>query len=158
MKITNESVIKNGEKELIDAIVGDLDWHKIETVFKEKHQLGIQDDVEYRQGEIVVHNGNVAYKLDYDVKLTLSILFDRSGDCLAVVTSGNGGDESEQKNVTQSESVQTEAAASSRFSYLDGNETPEEEEPIELSNVIENQADAAEEELLELTEVVKYAS
>ena len=114
--------------------------------------------MEYRQGEIVVHNGNVAYKLDYDVKLTLSILFDRSGDCLAVSTSGNGGGESEQKNVAQSESVQAEQAASSRFSYIDGKETPEEEEPIELSNVIENQADAAEEELLELTEVVKYAS
>ena len=156
MKLTNESVIKNGEKELIDSIVGDLDWHTIEAVFKEKHQLGIQDDVEYRQGEIVVHNGNVAFKLDYDVKLTLSILFDRSGDCLAVSTSGNGGGESEQKNVTQSESVQTEA--SSRFSYIDGKDTPDEEEPIDLSNVIENQADAAEEELLELTDVVKYAS
>jgi hypothetical protein len=158
MKITNESVIKNGEKELIEAIVGDLDWHTIESVFKEKHQLGIQDDVEYRGGEIVVHNGNVAYKLDYDVKLTLSILFNRSGDCLAVNTSGNGGSGSEQKNVSESESVQTEAEAASRFSYIDEKEAPEEEEPIELSNVIETQTDAAEEELLELTEVVKYAS
>jgi hypothetical protein len=105
MKITDRNVIKNGEKELIDSIIGDLDWRAIETVFKEKHRLGIQDDVAYRQGEIVVHNGNVAYKLDFDVKLMLSILFDRSGDFLAINTSEELEGGSQQTETKRSEEV-----------------------------------------------------
>ena len=86
MKITDSEVIKTGEKELIDTIIGDLDWNAIESIFKEKHHLRIQDDVEYRQGDIVVHNNQVAYQLDFDVKVTLSILFDRSGKYLSATT------------------------------------------------------------------------
>ena len=89
MKITNSEVIKIGEKELIDTIIGDLDWNVIENIFKEKHHLQIQDDVEYRQGDIVVYNNQVAYQLDFDVKVTLSILFDRSGKYLSVTTPGD---------------------------------------------------------------------
>ena len=89
MRITDEAVIKDGEKELIDSIIGDLDWTAIEDIFKEKHQLDIQDDVEYRQGDIVVHDNDVAYKLDFDVKVTLSILFDRSGNSVSIETSGD---------------------------------------------------------------------
>ena len=86
MKITDSDIIKAGERELIDTIIGDLDWNAIEKIFKERHRLRIQDDVEYRQGDIVVHNDEVVYKLDFDVKLTLSILLDRSGNYLSFTT------------------------------------------------------------------------
>ncbi len=86
MKITDSEIIKTGERELIDTIIGDLDWGAIEKIFKEKHHLRIQDDVEYRQGDIVVHDDAVAYKLDFDVKLTLSILLDRSGNYVSLAT------------------------------------------------------------------------
>jgi hypothetical protein len=83
MKITDSDIIKAGERELIDTIIGDLDWNAIEKIFSERHGLRIQDDVEYRQGDIVVHNDEVAYKLDFDVKLTLSILLNRAGKYLS---------------------------------------------------------------------------
>lgn len=86
MKITDSEIIKAGERELIDTIIADLDWSAIEKIFNEKHHLQIQDDVEYRQGDIVVHNDTVAYKLDFDVKLTLSILLDRSGNYVSFTT------------------------------------------------------------------------
>jgi len=95
MKITDESVIRNGEKELIDTIIGDLDWNVIETIFREKHHLSIQDDVQYRQGDLVVHNDGIAYKLDFDVKVTLSILLDRTGNYLDFTTSGDVTQEAE---------------------------------------------------------------
>ena len=87
MKITNTEVIKKCEKELIDAITGDLDWSAIERIFKNKHNLEIQDDVEYKQGDIVVHDNEIAYKLDFDVKVTFSILFDRDGNTKELSTS-----------------------------------------------------------------------
>ena len=87
VKITNSDVIKSGERELIDSIIGDLDWDTIEEIVKNRHKLKIQDDVEYRQGDIIVHNNQVAYKLDFDVKMTLSVVFDRDGNYLSLVTS-----------------------------------------------------------------------
>ncbi len=87
MKITNAEVIKSGERELIDTIIGDLDWSMIEEIVKQRHHLNIQDDVEYKSGDIVVHDRQVAYKLDFDVKMTLSIVFDRDGNYLSIATS-----------------------------------------------------------------------
>ena len=39
MKITDENDIKNGEKELIDTIIGELDWSAIEKIFNLKEQF-----------------------------------------------------------------------------------------------------------------------
>ena len=93
MKITNADIIKSGERELIDTIISDLDWDTIEKIVKTRHKLKIQDDVEYRQGDIIVHNNQVAYKLDFDVKMTLSVVFDRDGNYLSLVTSDDLEDE-----------------------------------------------------------------
>ncbi len=88
MKIAESEVIKIGEQELIDAITGDLDWNTIEKLLLEKHNFRLQEDVEYRSGDIVVHDNAIAYKLDFDVKVSLSVLFNRSGECLELSTSG----------------------------------------------------------------------
>lgn len=84
MKITDSEIIKTSEKELIDAITGDLDWQVIEQLFREKYHLRLQDEVEYKRGDMVVHNDQIAYRLDFEVKVTLSVLFDRKGECLEV--------------------------------------------------------------------------
>lgn len=97
MKIAEKDVIQSSEKELIDTITGDLNWDAIEKIFKEKYNLGLQDDVEYQQGDIIVHNNQIAYKLDFEVKVRMSVLFDRKGDCLDVIANGEemvgGGEE-----------------------------------------------------------------
>lgn len=84
MKITDSEIIKNGEKELIDAITADLDWGAIENIFLEEHNLGIEEDIEYKSGDIVALENNIAYKLEFDVKVNLSILLDREGNYLSV--------------------------------------------------------------------------
>lgn len=88
VKITDADIIKIGEKELIDIITGDLDWGIIEDLLHKKYNLTLSDDnVQYKQGDIVVHNNQVAYKLDFDVNVTISVMFDRQGDCFDIVAS-----------------------------------------------------------------------
>jgi len=89
MKITDSEVIKSGEKELIDALTADLDWGAIEEIFRKEHRLGIEEDVEYRKGDIVVYNNHVAYELEFEVKVTLSVLLDREGNYISVTSSGD---------------------------------------------------------------------
>jgi hypothetical protein len=87
VKVTNSEIIKSGERELIDTIIGDLDWNMIEEIVRSRHRLKIQDDIDYRQGDLIVHDDQVAYKLDFDVKMTLSVIFDRDGNYLSLSTS-----------------------------------------------------------------------
>jgi hypothetical protein len=88
VKITDTKAIKDSEQDLIDTITGDLDWDVIEKVLKERHQLELQDEIEYRNGDIVVYNNQIAYRINFGVKVTVSVLFDRNGECLAINTDG----------------------------------------------------------------------
>ncbi len=92
MKITEKEAIQDGEGEFVESLVGELDWGVIETILKEKYNLKLHDDVEYHNGDFVVHDNQVAYKLNFDVRLTLSLVFGRNGECLDVVASGTEED------------------------------------------------------------------
>lgn len=89
MKITNRDVIRHGEQDLIDAINGELDWAVLEEIFKQESKLEIGEDVEFVKGDVIIHNNRVAYKLEFDVKVTLSVLLDREGNYISVTTAGN---------------------------------------------------------------------
>lgn len=88
MKITGNDVIKNGERDLMDAITADLDWGAVEGIFRERHNLSLEEDIEYKKGDIVVHENQIAYRLDFLAKVTLSVLLDRDGNYLSVHISG----------------------------------------------------------------------
>ncbi len=86
MKIVNADTIQAGEKDFIDAINAELDWMAIEKMILEKHKLQLQDEVCYKQGDIVVHDNQIAYRLDFDITVSLSLIFNREGDCLNIET------------------------------------------------------------------------
>ena len=87
IKIIDENVIKKREREFIDAIKTGLDWGLIKNILKEKYRARIHNFVNYQQGNIVVHNNNVAYKFDFEIKMPLSVVIDRSGDYLKIASS-----------------------------------------------------------------------
>jgi hypothetical protein len=88
MKITNAEIIKNGERDLIDAITADLDWGAIEKIFLKEHNLGIEEDIEYKSGDIIALENQIAYKLEFEVKVSLSVILDRNGNYISVSIKG----------------------------------------------------------------------
>lgn len=97
MKITNAEIIKNSERELLDAITADLDWGAIEKIFLKEHNLSIEEDIEYKNGDIVSIENQIAYKLEFEVKVNLSVILDRNGDYVSVSIKGKQDDnESDQ--------------------------------------------------------------
>ncbi|MDY0133208.1 MAG: hypothetical protein RBR53_11140 [Desulforegulaceae bacterium] len=94
MKIARKESIETGEKELLDAIIAELDWEVIEKKLKEKHNIKLQEDVEFNNGDLVVHGNKIAYKLNFDVKITLSVIFDRLGECIDISAAGEEEEES----------------------------------------------------------------
>ena len=87
MKISNPETIEESEKEFIDMINAELDWEAIENLLLEKHNFTLQEEVEYKNGDIVVHKDSIAYKFDFSIKVPLSIIFSRNGEFLELSTS-----------------------------------------------------------------------
>jgi hypothetical protein len=133
MKITNAEVIKSGEKDLIDSITADLDWRAIEDIFLTEHNLGIDEDIEYKRGDIISYENQVAYKLEFTVKVNLSVLINRDGEYLSV-------DISEKKDHKASANVQ---AAVNEFAPEDVSEKDTAQKNINSGDGMQNSQDHA---------------
>ena len=79
MKITDPQVILDGEKDLIASVQRDLDLDAVRDLLKERLTVTA---ISPKGGQIVVHDNNVAFRLDYEINLNGSLLFDRQGNLL----------------------------------------------------------------------------
>jgi hypothetical protein len=86
MKLTNPETISESEKEFIDTINAELDWEAIEKILLEKHGFTLQEGIDYKEGDLVVHNNEIAYRFDFEIKVPLSVIFNREGECLEMST------------------------------------------------------------------------
>ncbi len=93
MKLTNPELIQESEKEFIDTINAELDWDAIEQMLLEKHGFTVQEDVDYKDGNLIVHKNEIAYKFEFEIKVPLSVIFNRNGECLEISTQGDDEDE-----------------------------------------------------------------
>lgn len=86
MKLTSQENIAQSEKEFIDTINAELDWEAIEKLLLEKHKFTLQEEIDYKNGNLIVYNDNIAYKFDFEIKVPLSVIFNREGECLKIST------------------------------------------------------------------------
>jgi hypothetical protein len=99
MKIANPEIIRKGEQEFIKAIASNLDWGVIKEIFRKKHNLELEEAVKYKDAKINIHDNRMAFSLDFDVKVKLSVQLDREGNYISfespgvVHKSSNGEDE-----------------------------------------------------------------
>ncbi|OGR10890.1 MAG: hypothetical protein A2277_10640 [Desulfobacterales bacterium RIFOXYA12_FULL_46_15] len=95
MKLTNPESIQESEKEFIDTINAELDWDAIEKMLFEKHSLTLQEEIDYKNGDLVVYKNRIAYKFDFEIKVPLSVIFNREGECLELSTIREGFEKTE---------------------------------------------------------------
>lgn len=84
-KLVSEDAFKKGERDLMDIVTGSLDWEAIETLLKEKYGLSLQDDIEFKEGHLTVKEDRIAYQMDFQARIVLSLMIGRDGRCLDVV-------------------------------------------------------------------------
>lgn len=77
MKITDPQVIQTGEKKLIEAVQQHLDIETVKTILMDRSAETL---FESKGGQIVVHDSQIAFRLDFELKLNGSLLFDRQGN------------------------------------------------------------------------------
>lgn len=86
MKLTNPETIQESEKDFIDNINAELDWEAIEKLLLDKHNFTLQEEIDYKDGDLIVYKDDIAYKFDFEIKVPLSVIFNREGDCLEIST------------------------------------------------------------------------
>ena len=123
MKLTSQDNIAESEKEFIDTINAELDWEAIEKMLLEKHQFTLQEEIDYKDGDLIVHNDDIAYKFNFEIKVPLSVVFDREGECLEISTMRDDFEsESETPNEDEKKSLTPE---DNDEMILDDNLSPE---------------------------------
>lgn len=105
MKLTNPETIQESEKEFIDTINAELDWEAIEQMLLEKHGFEVQEEVLYKDGNLVVHENQIAYKFDFEIKVPLSVIFNRNGECLEISTRHEDEDEALEPEDEDADSI-----------------------------------------------------
>ena len=86
MKFTNPKIIQKSEKEFIDTINAELDLEAIKEMLIEKHSVALQEEIEYKNGDLVVYNDNIVYKFNFEIKVPVSVIFNKQGECLEIST------------------------------------------------------------------------
>jgi len=79
--INDENVINGGKDEFIDRVKNAVNIDELKNFLRYKYNIDISD-VDFKNGDVVSHNNSLAFKLDYDVITTFSILVDANGNSI----------------------------------------------------------------------------
>ncbi len=83
MIISSPEMIKSNEDQLIESIIENMDWKVVQTLVKDKFNIS---DIKCNQGDIIVHENKIAYKVNLEVRLDVDVLFDRDGQYISRFT------------------------------------------------------------------------
>ena len=102
MKITDPDVIKTGEKDLIDAVKDDLDLDMVKEIIQNRMAAAALSS---KGGEIIVHNNEIAFRLDFDIQLSGSLMFDRQGNYISEIDETSKSDDTGDQEAEVSEDL-----------------------------------------------------
>lgn len=95
MKIAEPDNIRAGEQELINTIMKELNSEIIESIASGRLAV---NNLEFRNGDMVVHNNRIAYKMEFQTSLSISVLFDREGNLIDEI-----GDNPEEESFAEAQ-------------------------------------------------------
>ncbi len=79
MKVTEPELIEELEEGLFQAVKESLDRSAVSELLRERLNVS---GFSCNKGDMVVHDGKVAYSLDLSLTVDLKILMDRSGNLI----------------------------------------------------------------------------
>jgi hypothetical protein len=80
-----QNVIQDGIRELIEKIISNIDLEQVKTICKKQHGIEMVENIDFKNGDIVAKNDQVAFKLDFEIRFVLPTLIDRQGNFISVL-------------------------------------------------------------------------
>jgi len=83
-KILPSESVRQLEAKLFLKFIDRLDLETIRQKFEEIYNFSLQSELDYKKGNIIRHNNEVAYQFVFDSKVSFSLLIDRLGNYMMV--------------------------------------------------------------------------
>ena len=80
-----QNVIQDGILELIEKIISNIHLKQVKTICKKQHCIEMVENIDFKNGDIVANNDQVAFKLDFEICFVLPTLIDRKGNFISVL-------------------------------------------------------------------------
>jgi hypothetical protein len=81
-----EDIVSTAKQELLEKINANIDMDRIREICADQYGLQNIDAIEFKEGDIVAHEGQVSYKLEFVVCFSLPLLIDENGNFRGVVS------------------------------------------------------------------------
>jgi uncharacterized protein YjbI with pentapeptide repeats len=78
----NPDTIEKAIGDLIYKVKSNVQLDQVKSLCKNQNGLEKIDKIDISQGDIVTHNGQIAFKLDFKISYNLSLLLDRKGNLI----------------------------------------------------------------------------
>ena len=75
----DSDMINEAISDLIEKIKSNIQFDQVKAICKNQRVIDKVAEFDFKQGDIVTHNGQVAIKLEYNISYNLSLLLDRNG-------------------------------------------------------------------------------
>ena len=79
-KIVDHGLVEKAVRELFDKVKSDIRFDQVKTICKDQNGIESIDKIDFEHGEIVTHNDQVAFKLNFKISYDLSLLIDLLGN------------------------------------------------------------------------------
>ena len=80
----NPGMIEEAIKELVEKLKSNIQLDQVKAICKHQHFIDTIDKIDFKKGDIVTHDGEPAFKLDFKISYDLSLLLDRKGKLINI--------------------------------------------------------------------------
>jgi hypothetical protein len=101
MRILDSEIIAKEENVMIVGINSALDSGNIGKIFRDQYNLELNDTRALKDGDIVVFNKQIAFKLGFDAWVSFSLILDRVGNFVGLTTQSGVPDVEENEPAGQ---------------------------------------------------------
>ena len=77
------NTIEKAIRDLIERVKSNVQLDQVKALCKQRNGLEKIDKIDFTQGDIVTHKGQVAFRLDFKISYNLSLLLDRKGNLIS---------------------------------------------------------------------------
>ena len=79
LNAVNPDMIEEAVSDLIEKVKSNIQFDQVKAICKPQDFIEKIDKIDFKHGDIVTNNGQVAFKLDFKISYNLSLLLDRKG-------------------------------------------------------------------------------
>jgi hypothetical protein len=82
-------VVEDAKRELIEKLKSNIDQDQVKAICSEQYGIEMIEGIDLNHGDIVSHNDQVAYRLNFDIRFSISVLIDNEGNYISTSIESN---------------------------------------------------------------------